>query len=518
MGDNVKDKFKGFMKKVNNSFTSSSSSSNSKFQGQPRVLGSSSSSPSPHNPTRTPNPNPKPDPPAQRNTPPQPQPTSTGSDSLRNERKLEPNGENRNGFDPFDALITSGRRNKNGYSLNNVFECPVCNQVFGSEEDVSLHVESCLSNNGNNNGEGEEDKGKNDNGDDRVGVDDEVEVRVRAYVAGKPREDSVDVVLRLLRNVVKEPQNGKFRRVRMSNSKIRENVGEVAGCVELLECVGFELREEQGEMWAVMDVASEENLALLRRAISLLDPREEQVSKGVEKIKPEKGGSEVSNESVETKPTDRQTRIFFSTPGNVAARIEVPESFYNLSSAELRKEAEMRKKKIADSQLLVPKSYREKQAKAARRRYNKTLIRVQFPDGVVLQGIFYPWEPTSNLYEFVSSALKQPGLEFELMNPVPFKRRVIPCFPNAGEKATLEEEELVPSALIKFKPVETDSLVFTGLRNELLEASEPLVSKFLGTRYSIITDEENDIEGLSCASIQMLTKVKAAAWYMFIVG
>lgn len=475
MGDNVKDKFKGFIKKVNNSFTSSSSSSsNSKFQGQPRVLGSSSSSPSP-NQNPNPKPKPKPDPPAKKITPPPQGPTSTGSDSLRNERKSEPNGENRNGFDPFDALITSGRRNKNGYSLNNVFECPVCNQAFGSEEDVSLHVESCLSNNGNNNGEGEEDKGKND---DRVGVDDEVEVRVRAYVAGKPREGSVDVVLRLLRNVVKEPENGKFRRVRMSNPKIRENVGEVAGCVELLECIGFQLREEQGEMWAVMDdVPSEENLALLRRAISLLDPRkEEQVSKGDEKIEPEKA-SEVSNEPVETKPTDRQTRIFFSTPGNVAARIEVPESFYNLSSAELRREAEMRKKKIADSQLLVPKSYREKQAKAAGRRYNKTLLRVQFPDGVVLQGIFYPWEPTSNLYEFVSSALKQPGLEFGLMNPVPFKRRVIPRFPNAGEKATtLEEEELVPSALIKFKPVETDSLVFTGLRNELLDASEPLVS------------------------------------------
>ncbi|KAL9265830.1 Plant UBX domain-containing protein [Drosera capensis] len=484
MGDNVKDKFKGFVKKVNNSFTSSSSSSsNSKFQGQPRVLGSSSSSSSSLNPNPNPNPNPipkpkpKPDPPAQRNTPsPPPQPTSTGgSDALRNERKSEPNGENRNGFDPFDALITSGRRNTNGYSLNNVFECPVCNQVFGSEEDVSLHVESCLSNDGNNNGEGEEDKGKND---DRVGVDDEVEVRVRAYVAGKLREGSVDVVLRLLRNVVKEPENSKFRRVRMSNPKIRENVGEVAGCVELLECVGFQLREEeQGEMWAVMDVASEENLVLLRRAISLLDPRkEEQVSKGDEKIESEKA-SEVLNEPVETKPTDRQSRIFFSTPGNVAARIEVPESFYNLSSAELRREAEMRKKKIADSQLLVLKSYREKQAKAARRRYNKTLIRVQFPDGVVLQGIFYPWEPTSNLYEFVSSALKQPGLEFELMNPVPFKRRVIPCFPNAGEKATtLEEEELVPSALVKFKPVETDTLVFTGLRDELLEACEPLVS------------------------------------------
>ncbi len=59
----------------------------------------------------------------------------------------------------------------------------------------------------------------------------------------------------------------------------------------------------------------------------------------------------------------------------------------------------MRKKKIADSQLLIPKSYKEKQAKAARRRYRKTVIRIQFPDGVVLQAVFNPWEPTSSLYE-----------------------------------------------------------------------------------------------------------------------
>lgn len=79
--------------------------------------------------------------------------------------------------------------------------------------------------------------------------------------------------------------------------------------------------------------------------------------------------------------------------------------------------------------------------------------------------------------QYVSSALKEPSLEFELLNPVAIKRRVIPHFPRAGEKAaTLSDEDLVPSALVKFKPIETDSVVFTGLCNELLEISEPLTS------------------------------------------
>ncbi|PON47767.1 UBX domain containing protein [Trema orientale] len=170
------------------------------------------------------------------------------------------------------------------------------------------------------------------------------------------------------------------------------------------------------------------------------------------------------------------TKVFFSVPENIAAKIELPDSFYRLSLEELKREAEIRKKKMADSQLLIPRSLKEKQAKAARRRYTRTVIRIQFPDGVVLQGFFSPLEPTSSLYEFVSSALKEPSLEFRLLNPVNVKRRVIPSFTPGEKQTTLEEEQLVPSALIKFIPSETDSVVFTGLVNELLEISEPLVS------------------------------------------
>lgn len=80
-------------------------------------------------------------------------------------------------------------------------------------------------------------------------------------------------------------------------------------------------------------------------------------------------------------------------------------------------------------------------------------------------------------WQFVSSALKEPSLEFDLINPVGVKRRAIAHFPAEGEKAkTLDDEELVPSALVKFRPIETDSVVFTGLCNELLEIIEPLVN------------------------------------------
>ncbi|MCI02145.1 UBX domain-containing protein 6-like, partial [Trifolium medium] len=92
-------------------------------------------------------------------------------------------------------------------------------------------------------------------------------------------------------------------------------------------------------------------------------------------------------------------KVFFAVAESVAAKIELPDSFYKRSAEEVRREAELRKKKFEESQLLIPKSLREKQAKAAKKRYTRTIIRIQFPDGAVLQGVFAPWEPTSALYE-----------------------------------------------------------------------------------------------------------------------
>ncbi|XP_030468166.1 plant UBX domain-containing protein 2 [Syzygium oleosum] len=469
--DDMKDKVKGFMKKVNNPF--SASSSTGKFKGQGRVLGSSSSGPAnpiPARPSQSIRSHPIPAPAQISNPRPSQPPKTAVSDQNKLEiaRNVEPDRKPANGFDPFDSLITTGKRSQNGYSLN-IVECPICNRSFRSEEEVSQHVDSCVAEN-----QVEYDNvGASGLPSDEADGRSELESCVGTFVSAKPPESSVDVVLKLFRNIAKEPENTKFRRIRMSNPKIREAIGDVAGGVELLEFVGFELKEEGGEMWAVMDQPGEEQIRMINKAAVLLEPKKFEETKNVDDA-PAVVPS-VVDKPMEKEKIDRQIRVFFSVPESIAARIELPDSFYNLSMDEVRRETEMRKKKMAESQLLIPKSYREKQLKAGRKRYTRTVIRFQFPDGVVLQGVFAPWELTGSLYEFVSSSLKDPCLEFELMHPVVIKRRVIPHSPEPGQRAmTLHDEDLVPSALIKFRPIETDSVVFTGLRNELLEISEPL--------------------------------------------
>lgn len=56
----------------------------------------------------------------------------------------------------------------------------------------------------------------------------------------------------------------------MGNPKIKEAVG-ARGGVELLESVGFRLGEEEGEVWATMEAPSEEQIAVIKEATTLLE-------------------------------------------------------------------------------------------------------------------------------------------------------------------------------------------------------------------------------------------------------
>ncbi|RLN35548.1 plant UBX domain-containing protein 2 [Panicum miliaceum] len=333
--------------------------------------------------------------------------------------------------------------------------CPSCGDAFRSELAVSEHLDGCLASAGG------------------------APARAAAYLAADPPPPAaaVEVLKRLLGNLLREPGSDKFRRVRLGNPRIKEAVADREGGLELLEAVGFRVGEEGGELFAVMDeVPGDARLSGIRRAVLLLERAHPSASPAqVETDSKESRSNAVDGQEEASKTIDRQIWVFFAVPGISVADNDVPDSFYNLSGEEIRNEARMRRERLEQSRLLIPKSYKEKRALAARQKYKQAVIRVQFPDRVILQGAFLPGEATGSLYEFVASALMQPGLEFELICPALPKPRVVPHFPKLGERArTLQEEDLVPSALLKFKPKETDTVMFTGLLDELLQASEPL--------------------------------------------
>uniref|UniRef100_A0A0E0M0Z8 UBX domain-containing protein n=1 Tax=Oryza punctata TaxID=4537 RepID=A0A0E0M0Z8_ORYPU len=297
--------------------------------------------------------------------------------------------------------------------------------------------------------------------------------RAAAYLAGDPPASAVEVVKRLLGNLLSDPRNDRYRKVRLGNPRIKEAVADREGGVDLLEAVGFRVADEGGELFAVMDeVPGDARLGGIRQAVLLLERARPSTPPQMQVDAKETRPNGVSEQQGIKKPVDRQIRVFFSVAASSVAENDLPDSFYSLSNEEIRNEAKMRRERLEQSRLLIPKSYKEKQALAARQKYKQALIRIQFPDGVILQGVFLPTEPISSLYEFAASALKQPSLEFDLICPAGPRTRVIPPFPKPGERArTLLDEDLVPSARLTFKPKETDSVVFTGLLDELLETN-----------------------------------------------
>lgn len=169
---------------------------------------------------------------------------------------------------------------------------------------MSEHVDTCLS----TPAEGDCEKGVSELAlTEAESQNSELEVCVGTFLSGNPSEGSLDVVLKLLRNIAREPENVKFRKIRMSNPKIKEAVAEVTGGIELLSFLGFELREENGDTWAVMEVPTEEQIKVIKKAVVLLEPPlVEQPSKRDNLVTSTSAEKDVK---AEPKKVDRQVKI-----------------------------------------------------------------------------------------------------------------------------------------------------------------------------------------------------------------
>ncbi|XP_069701484.1 tether containing UBX domain for GLUT4 [Periplaneta americana] len=91
--------------------------------------------------------------------------------------------------------------------------------------------------------------------------------------------------------------------------------------------------------------------------------------------------------------------------------------------------------------------------------YRRTVIRVQFPDRIVLQGIFLPLETVSVVMDFVRGYLENPELDFYLYTTPP-KCVLLP-------RARLVDSECVPSVMVHFG---TESQATSGRKTYLKES------------------------------------------------
>ncbi|XP_048832241.1 UBX domain-containing protein 6 isoform X2 [Brienomyrus brachyistius] len=234
---------------------------------------------------------------------------------------------------------------------------------------------------------------------------------------------AVEIISRYLDNICKNPEEEKFRKIRVSNKIFQEKVSSVEGSQEFLQAAGFEFKSlplEGKEGTEEFLVLAEQNSSDLEK----LTETKDQLQKG-EPLRAQ---------------LERQPQAFRPSPN--AMRFELPADFYNLTAEELKREQQFRMEAAERNAMLRTKAMRERDEQRERRKYNYTLLRVRLPDGNILQGTFLAREPVAALYEFVRESLVDGWQPFELMAPGGQKLN--------DDETLLNECNLVPAALLTF--------------------------------------------------------------------
>ncbi|KAG8318188.1 UBX domain-containing protein 6 [Homalodisca vitripennis] len=84
---------------------------------------------------------------------------------------------------------------------------------------------------------------------------------------------------------------------------------------------------------------------------------------------------------------DRNVQVLL--PTQAAQKTELPPAFFTMTPDEVKREQQLRTERVESSLVLRTKAMREKEEQREMKKYRFALIRVRFPDGILLQ-LSYP--------------------------------------------------------------------------------------------------------------------------------
>eukprot|EP00092_Neocalanus_flemingeri_P028049 GFUD01030452.1.p1 GENE.GFUD01030452.1~~GFUD01030452.1.p1 ORF type:complete len:442 (+),score=157.19 GFUD01030452.1:613-1938(+) len=245
------------------------------------------------------------------------------------------------------------------------------------------------------------------------------------HTCNSPRdrvELCVETLSKYIDNIVNNPAEPKFRKIRRSNKAFKERVAALEGTQEFLEGCGFQVRQMEGpdgqmeDFWVFPEENTDfESLAAMRDTLQGAEPVSAELDRGLIVIPPQQ-----------------------------KMQRELPSDFFSISKEELKAEQTNKKEMLERESMLRTKAMREKEEAKARRKYKFCLIRIRFPDGWILQGTFGVNEPVSAVSEFVISCLETP-LPSILSDSVTGAR-----LGEGDYQATLLDLGFVPASLVNF--------------------------------------------------------------------
>lgn len=246
---------------------------------------------------------------------------------------------------------------------------------------------------------------------------------IQSCNSGREKIDGcVDTLGKYLDNIVNNPSVDKYWKIRMCNKIFQEKVLPVEGALDFLNAAGFEQKqllhngnEEDFLVWRPDD-CNIENLTMLNEALRSAEPI----------------------------PIELDRNLQVLMPSQARVRNELPPSFFTITPEEMKREQQLRTEAVERNQMLRTKAMRERDEQRALRRYKFAVLRVKFPDGIILQGTFSVHEKFQNVAEFVAENLVDDKVAFLLTTPDGIR-----LLEECNDK-TLLELRLIPTAVLEF--------------------------------------------------------------------
>ncbi|XP_069953858.1 UBX domain-containing protein 6 isoform X1 [Cherax quadricarinatus] len=219
----------------------------------------------------------------------------------------------------------------------------------------------------------------------------------------------VETLCKYIENIVSNPTEDKFLKIRMSNKAYQERILPIEGTKEFLEAAGFV------ECELPFNDATDKFWVFPKEKLSDLTPLEQlrDALVSAEPVRPQ---------------LDRNLNILL--PAEAAKHVDLPAEFFNLSADELRREMQNRTTAVERSQMLLTKAMRERQEIREMRKYRFSLIRVRFPDGLILQGTFGVHEKFEEVINFIRENLVNDWRPFFLSLSGGGKTEFSACYSN----------------------------------------------------------------------------------------
>ncbi|XP_029673576.1 UBX domain-containing protein 6 isoform X3 [Formica exsecta] len=176
-------------------------------------------------------------------------------------------------------------------------------------------------------------------------------------------ESCVETLGKYLDNIINNPDVEKYWKIRMCNRIFQEKVLPIEGALDFLKAAGFEQKkllhnenEEDFLVWSPIN-CNIENLIILDEALKSAEPI----------------------------PLELDRNLQVLMPSQARMKNELPPSFFTITPEEIKREQQLRSEAVERNQMLRTKAMREKDEQRILRRYKFAILRIKFPDGIILQ-------------------------------------------------------------------------------------------------------------------------------------